>query len=86
MARRALALTRRSFDAAGAAGPAPPAPASSSRPVAPQLLEGHVGYFLVDRGLSELKADLGFRPGLAEVVRDAVLRHPQWFTSALSLP
>lgn len=35
----------------------------------------HVGYFLIDRGLSELEADLGYAPPLPERVRRGLMRH-----------
>ena len=35
----------------------------------------HVGYYLVDRGLSELRMAIGYRPAVAERLRNFVLRH-----------
>ncbi len=37
---------------------------------------GHVGYYLVDRGLGGLEATLGYRPRAGEAVPRWVLRHP----------
>ncbi len=37
---------------------------------------GHVGYYLVDRGVADLEAGTGYRPALGERVHRWVLRHP----------
>ena len=37
---------------------------------------GHVGYYLIDRGLAGLEATMGYRPRIAEAVHRWVLRHP----------
>ncbi len=36
----------------------------------------HVGYYLVDRGVADLEAELGYTPTVSEAVHRWVLRHP----------
>ncbi|HEV8599708.1 MAG TPA: glucoamylase family protein [Gemmatimonadales bacterium] len=37
---------------------------------------GHVGYYLIDRGLAGLEATLGYRPRVGEALYRWILRHP----------
>ncbi|HMB07044.1 MAG TPA: glycosyltransferase family 2 protein, partial [Isosphaeraceae bacterium] len=39
---------------------------------------GHVGYYLIDRGESALKAAFGYRPDGREALLNAMLGHPRW--------
>jgi hypothetical protein len=39
----------------------------------------HVGYYLIDAGVRELEKICGYRPGLGEQVRRAILIHPSVF-------
>jgi cyclic beta-1,2-glucan synthetase len=39
----------------------------------------HVGFYLVDRGRTQLEAVIGYRPGLAASIRRLILRHPTEF-------
>ncbi|MGH7710868.1 MAG: GH36-type glycosyl hydrolase domain-containing protein, partial [Gemmatimonadaceae bacterium] len=63
VAQRAIDLAQ-----AGSTG-TPQASAADAR-------QAHVGYYLVDRGMADLEASLGYRPTLGERRHRWVLRHP----------
>jgi cyclic beta-1,2-glucan synthetase len=42
----------------------------------PHGRRGHVGHYLIDRGMAALKAELGYHPPLGERLRESILRHP----------
>jgi len=39
----------------------------------------HVGYYLMDKGGTELKASIGYRPPVSTRIRESVLRSPDYF-------
>src|SRR5207248_7510239 len=71
VARRAVGMSNRAECARAAAADQEP-PLES-----PQPRHCHVGYYLIDRGRSDLESDIGFRPPVGERVIRTVLAHPQ---------
>ena len=39
-------------------------------------VENHIGYYLIDEGLTELEKTLGYQPGIGERARRLLLKHP----------
>jgi hypothetical protein len=39
----------------------------------------HIGYYLIDGGAAQLKADIGYKPSLMQRLRDLVLKYPNGF-------
>ncbi|HEV8362226.1 MAG TPA: glucoamylase family protein, partial [Gemmatimonadaceae bacterium] len=66
---REEAVAQRAIDLARASSAAMPDGSSDLR-------QAHVGFYLVDRGVLDLEASIGYRPSLGEMRHRWVLRHP----------
>ncbi len=66
---REEAVAQRAIDLSRASSTATP-----DRPI--DLRRAHVGFYLVDRGVLDLEASIGYRPSLGEMRHRWVVRHP----------
>jgi cyclic beta-1,2-glucan synthetase len=75
--RRVIELISRGSDAAEI-DVARRAVALAERAKASDRPTDHVGFYLIDRGQADLKAEFGYRPGMRERILDWVRSRPEW--------